>query len=81
MESTKTIFIFLTILNLTHPMSNTITRKWAKNYHIDPALMENQVEELPVPKPQLGALISAIAPMIGGFFSKLVKPMLSSLTD
>ena len=62
-------------------MSNSVTRKWAKNYHIDPALMDDQVEELPVPKPQLGALVSALAPMIGGFFSKLVKPMLSSLTD
>ena len=81
MASTTTILIFLTILNLTHPMSNSVTRKWAKNSHINPALMDDQVEELPVPKPQLGALISAIAPTIGGFFSKLVKPVLSSLTD
>ena len=43
--------------------------------------MENQDEKLPVPKPQIGALLSVMAPTIGQFFSKLVKPMLSSLTD
>ena len=64
MASTTTILIFLTILNLTHPMSNSVTRKWAKNYHIDPALMDDQVEELSVPKPQHGALTSTLAPTI-----------------
>ena len=71
MGSTKTIFIFLTILTLTHPMPNEIERKWANNYNIDSNSMGNHDEILPVPKPQIGALLSVMAPMIGGFFSKL----------
>ena len=51
------------------------------NYQTDPDLMDDNIEELPTAKPQLGALVSALAPTIGGFFSNLVKPMLSSLTD
>ena len=81
MGSTKTIFIFLTILTLTHPMPNEIERKWANNYNIDSSLIGNHDEILAVPKPQIGALLSVMAPTIVGFFSKLVKPMLSSLTD
>ena len=62
-------------------MPNEIERKWANNYNIDSNSMGNHDEILPVPKPQIGALLSVMAPTIRGFFSKLVKPMLSSLTD
>ena len=49
MASTTTILIFWTIFNLTHPMS---------------CQMDDQVEELSVPKPQHGALTSTLAPTI-----------------
>ena len=78
MANTQTILIFLTFLGHTQLTSNVIARK---NYPTHPSLIDSNIEEMPIAKPQIGALVSALAPTIGGFFSNLVTPMLSTLTD